>query len=61
MELGVFQLIMARQDQVRTAQEYVLALREYWHARARLDQILAGRLVSAEGDLGIMAGDLEMP
>ena len=61
MELGVFQLIMARQDQVRTAQEYVLALREYWHARARLDQILAGRLVSAEGDLGIMAGDLKMP
>lgn len=61
MELGVFQLIMARQDQVRTAQEYVIALREYWHARATLDQILAGRLVSAEGDLGIMAGDLEMP
>jgi cobalt-zinc-cadmium efflux system outer membrane protein len=61
MDLGVFQLIVARQDQVRTAQEYVLALREYWHARATLDQILAGRLVSAEVDLGTMAGDLEMP
>jgi cobalt-zinc-cadmium efflux system outer membrane protein len=60
MELGVFQLIVARQDQVRTAQEYVIALREYWHARATLDQILAGRLVSVGGDLGIM-GDLEMP
>ncbi len=61
MELGVFQLIMARQDQVRTAQEYVMALREYWHARATLDQILAGRLVSGGFDLGTMAGDLEMP
>ena len=56
MELGVFQLIAARRDQVRTAQEYVMALREYWHARATMDQILAGRLVSAEGDLG-----MEMP
>jgi outer membrane protein TolC len=51
MELGVFQLIAARRDQVRTAQEYVIALREYWHARAAMDQILAGRLVSAEGGL----------
>ncbi len=54
MELGVFQLIAARRDQVRTAQEYVVALQEYSHARARLDQILAGRLVS-------VVGDLEMP
>ncbi len=56
MELGVFQLIAARRDQVRTAQEYVRALQEYWHARATMDQILAGRLVSAEGDL-----DMGMP
>ena len=56
MELGVFQLIAARRDQVRTAQEYVVALREYWHARATMDQILAGRLVSTEGDF-----DMEMP
>ena len=61
MELGVFQLIVARRDQVRTGQEYVLALREYWHARSTLDQILAGRLVSVEGDLGVMPGGLEMP
>ncbi len=38
MELGVFQLIVARRDQVRTAQEYVIALRGYWHARATLDR-----------------------
>ncbi len=61
MELGVFQLIVARRDQVRTAQEYVIALRKYSHARATLDQILAGRLVSDGGDLGAMPGALEMP
>jgi len=61
IELGVFQLMVARRDQVRTAQEYVIALREYSHARATLDQILAGRLVSVEGDLGAMPGGLEMP
>lgn len=62
MDLGVFQLIAARRDQVRTAQEYVIALREYWHARATMDQILAGRLVSIEGGLGdAIPGGMEMP
>ena len=62
MELGVFQLIAARRDQVRTAQEYVIALREYWHARATMDQILAGRIVSVEGGLGgAMPDGVEMP
>jgi cobalt-zinc-cadmium efflux system outer membrane protein len=61
MELGVFQLIVARRDQVRTAQEYVIALRDYSHARATLDLILAGRLVSERGDLGASPGGLEMP
>ena len=61
MELGVFQLIAARRDQVRTAQEYVIALREYWHARATMDQILAGRLASMEGSLDdMMPGAVEM-
>jgi cobalt-zinc-cadmium efflux system outer membrane protein len=47
MQSGVFELLLARREQVRTGQEYVMALRNYWHARARLDQILAGRLVGA--------------
>ncbi len=61
MELGVFQLIVARRDQVRTAQEYVIALRDYSQARATLDLILAGRLVSERGDLGASPGGLERP
>jgi len=47
MQAGVFELLLARREQVRTAQEYVAALRTYWQARSRLDRILAGRLVPA--------------
>jgi cobalt-zinc-cadmium efflux system outer membrane protein len=47
MQMGVFQLLLARREQVRTGQDYVMALRNYWQARSRLDQILAGRLVAA--------------
>ena len=46
MQAGVFQLLLARREQVRTGQGYVMALRNYWTARSRFDQILAGRLVS---------------
>jgi cobalt-zinc-cadmium efflux system outer membrane protein len=49
MQLGVFELLLARREQIRTGQEYVLALRDYWGARSRLDQILAGRLVPLSG------------
>ncbi len=53
MQVGVFELLMARREQVRTGQEYVKALRNLWRARSRLDQILAGRLVSMSGAMGM--------
>ena len=53
MQVGVFELLMARREQVRTGQEYVTALRNLWRARSRLDQILAGRLVSMSGAMGM--------
>ena len=46
MQVSVFELLLARREQVRTGQEYVTALRDYWRSRSTLDQILAGRLVS---------------
>jgi cobalt-zinc-cadmium efflux system outer membrane protein len=45
MNTGVFQLLAAKRDQVETARAWVEALRDYWIARAELDQLLAGRLV----------------
>lgn len=44
MQVGAFQLIAAREAEVKTERDYVAALRGYWQARAAVDQILAGRL-----------------
>jgi outer membrane protein, heavy metal efflux system len=45
MSAGVFQLIQAKRDQVETGRAYVETLRDYWIARAEMEQLLAGRLV----------------
>ena len=44
MQLGVFQLLQARDRQIRASLEYVTALSTYWKERARLAQILAGKV-----------------
>ena len=44
MQVGVFQLLQARTDQIAVASAYIETLREYWQARAALDQLLSGRL-----------------
>jgi outer membrane protein, heavy metal efflux system len=44
MNVGVFQLLQAKRDQIETARAYVDVLRQYWTARAEVDQLLAGRL-----------------
>lgn len=44
MSVSVFQLLMAKRDQVETARLYVESLREYWTARAELEQLRSGRL-----------------
>jgi hypothetical protein len=47
MSVSVFQLLLARRDEVETARSYVEALREYWTARAEAEQLRSGRLPSA--------------
>lgn len=44
MSASVFQLLMAKRDQVQTAQSYVEALRDYWTAYAEAEQLRSGRL-----------------
>jgi cobalt-zinc-cadmium efflux system outer membrane protein len=44
MSVGVFQLLQAKRDQIDSARAYVAVLREYWVARAEVDQLLSGRL-----------------
>lgn len=45
MGIGVFQLIQARRDEIETGRAYVEAQRDYWTARAELEQLMSGRLV----------------
>ncbi len=47
MQIGVFQLLQARRDELDAARAYIDTLREYWMTRADLDQLLAGRLADS--------------
>lgn len=47
MSVSVFQLLLARRDEVEAARSYVEALRDYWTARAEAQQLESGRLPSA--------------
>ncbi len=47
MNISVFQLLLAKRDQVETARIYVEALREFWTAQAELEQLRSGRLSSS--------------
>ena len=42
MQIGVFQLLQSRRDQINAGREYIEALRDYWIARATLSRLLAG-------------------
>lgn len=44
MNTSVFQLLIARRDQIEAGRAYVEAQREYWLAAADLEQLLAGRI-----------------
>ncbi|MBN4050144.1 TolC family protein [Desulfobulbus sp. AH-315-M07] len=55
MGIGVLQLLQAKRDQIESARGYVDALREYWIARADVEQLRAGRLV--KGAMTMDMGD----
>jgi outer membrane protein TolC len=57
MNIGVFQLLQAKRDQMEAARAYVELLREYWTARATADQLLAGRLPRGAATLGSSGAD----
>lgn len=49
MQVGIFQLLRAREQQIETAVAHIEALRDYWLAWADLGQILSGRLPVQNG------------
>ena len=44
MQIGPFQLLQAKQEEVKTGAESVEALRDYWVARAELEKAVGGSL-----------------
>jgi cobalt-zinc-cadmium efflux system outer membrane protein len=51
MQIGGFQLLQAKRDEVEAGKDYIESLRDYWLARCELDEILAGRFVPSERPL----------
>ncbi len=47
MLLGVFQLLLARREEINAYRDYIEALRDYWIARAELDLRAGGALTSS--------------
>jgi cobalt-zinc-cadmium efflux system outer membrane protein len=47
MDVGIFDLLRAKQDEVAAQAQHVTALRDYWTARAQLERAAGGRLPGA--------------
>ena len=45
MLLGVYQLLLARQNEINAYREYIEGLRDYWIARSDLERAVGGRLI----------------
>lgn len=50
MQIGVFQLLLAKREEIAAGSQYIESLRDYWMARANLELILAGRNPLGAGD-----------
>jgi cobalt-zinc-cadmium efflux system outer membrane protein len=50
MQIGVFQLLLAKREEIEAGGQYIESLRDYWLGRANLELILAGRNPPGAGD-----------
>lgn len=64
MLLGVYELLLAKQNEVNAYREYIEATRDYWIARSDLERAVGGRLAkpgSAASEAGTPAGAGPVP
>lgn len=53
MQVGIFRLLFAREQEINAGQSYVQSLLDYWTSRAQLRQILLGRLTDLSMGTGM--------
>ncbi|QOJ01065.1 MAG: TolC family protein [Phycisphaeraceae bacterium] len=58
MQIPAFQLLEAKRNQIEGGADYIEALRDYWVARTRVEQILGGRVSAFEGSGPASPSDL---
>jgi outer membrane protein, heavy metal efflux system len=49
MQVGVFELLEVKRQELEMERRAVQELKNYWIARAELEQLLSGRLANAHG------------
>ncbi|AGC42387.1 copper tolerance protein [Myxococcus stipitatus DSM 14675] len=49
MQIGLYVLLEAKREQIGAYRTYIETIRDYWMARADLEQLVGGRLPGAEG------------
>ena len=61
MQLGPFQLLIAKQQQIDAGAAYIRALRDYWLARTELDQLLNGRMPAVQAAISLEPSSTSSP
>jgi cobalt-zinc-cadmium efflux system outer membrane protein len=61
MQIGAFQLLRAKEEEIRSGGDYIEALRDYWFQRSRLDLLLNGEMSGLEEQTRPVLARLEMP
>ena len=46
MQVGIFQLLQAKREQIAAGRRYIESLRDYWIARGELEQLLSGHMTT---------------
>ena len=61
MLIGVYELLLAKQNQINAGREYIETLRNYWIARSDLERAVGGRLIVTEETTQPPAQPMEQP
>lgn len=61
MLIGVYELLLAKQNQINAGREFIETLRDYWFARSDLERAVGGRLIVTEEATQPPAQPMEQP